>query len=92
MWGVYVLYSLSTGHLYTGITNDPERRVGEHNGGRKGAKRTRAGKPWVGIYWEPCVSKAEALRREYQIKQMTKGQKLSFIQGHNDIESKPIIR
>jgi putative endonuclease len=81
-WGVYLIQSTPTGDLYTGVTNNPERRVQEHNESNcKGAKRTRRGRPWVLAYWEPCESKTEALRREYRIKQMSRRQKLSIVQG-----------
>lgn len=78
-WGVYIIQSVPTGHLYTGVTNDPDRRVHEHNHCCKGAKRTRAGRPWNLVYWEPCSSTVEALKREYQIKRLTRMQKLRLI-------------
>jgi putative endonuclease len=80
-WGVYILQSVPTGHLYTGIAIDPDRRLKAHNAG-KGAKRTRAGTPWVLVYWEPCVSKSEALKREYAIKQLSRQAKLDLIRCH----------
>jgi putative endonuclease len=79
MWGVYILESLSTGHLYTGATNNPKRRVCEHNNSSKGAKRTRAGKPWILVYWEPFNTQGEALHREYLIQQMNRKEKLHLL-------------
>ena len=79
-WGVYILQSIPTGHLYTGVTNDPDRRTQEHNRSPKGAKRTKAGRPWVLVYWKPCPSKSEALRTEYAIKKMARARKLRLFQ------------
>jgi putative endonuclease len=90
MWGVYILHSLTTGHLYTGVTNDIGRRLHEHNSCCKGAKRTKAGRPWILAYWEPCESKSDALKREYQIKQMSRRQKLVLIHRHNEVEPSPL--
>jgi putative endonuclease len=83
VWGVYILVSLSTGHLYTGVAIDPERRLKAHNAG-KGAKRTRAGAPWEMVYWEPCESKSAALKWEYAIKQFTRQDKLDLIRHHRE--------
>jgi putative endonuclease len=83
VWGVYILVSLSTGHLYTGAAIDPERRLKAHNAG-KGAKRTRAGAPWKLVYWEPCESKSAALKREYAIKQLSRQAKLDLIRRHRE--------
>lgn len=75
-WYVYILQSTITGRLYTGVSTDPDRRLIEHNTSRKGAKATRAGRPWVIIYREGPTSKGEALRREYRIKQLKRSHKL----------------
>lgn len=88
-WGAYILQSSSTGHLYTGATNDPQRRVREHNTG-KGAKRTRWGVPWSLIYWEPCESKSEAHRREYEIKQLTRIQKFKLVSKYRSQSSSSV--
>ena len=42
--------------FYTGMTNDLERRVGEHNG-VGGAKATRPGRPWTLVYQEARCTK-----------------------------------
>ena len=55
------------GSLYTGWTNDLEKRVSDHNAG-KGAKYTRARRPVVLAYFEAFETKEEAMRREYAIK------------------------
>jgi putative endonuclease len=80
VWYVYVLYSTKTGKLYTGITIDPERRLWEHNhDNRKGAKATRAGRPWVSVRIERAGSKSVALKREAAIKKMQRADKLLLV-------------
>ena len=76
-WFVYMLYSITTGRLYTGIAVDSERRLLEHNGlGRKGAKATRRGRPWRIVRVETHENKSLALKREAVIKKMTRAKKL----------------
>jgi len=67
------------GTIYTGITTDLARRVDEHNSSPKGAKYTRARRPVELIYSESHVDKSSASKREHQIKQLSKIQKLSLI-------------
>lgn len=76
-WRVYIL-RCRTGELYTGSTNDLERRVGEHNAGR-GAAFTRSRRPVVLVYHEPRESRSAALKRENQIKHLSRSQKLALI-------------
>lgn len=77
MWTVYLL-RCSDSSLYCGITNDVKRRLKAHQAG-KGAKYTRARLPVKVVYTEPAVSKSEALKREYQIKQLPKIKKEQMI-------------
>ena len=67
------------GTLYTGWTNDLSRRLKTHNEGR-GAKYTRSRRPVILVYCEKCADKVEAMRREYQIKQMRRAEKLRLIE------------
>ena len=78
----YVVYILRCGDgtLYTGCTNDLERRLAAHSSG-KGAKYTRARLPVELVYQEPAADKSQALRREAAIKALTREQKLSLIGG-----------
>ncbi|MCB6415544.1 GIY-YIG nuclease family protein [Dorea acetigenes] len=62
------------GTLYTGWTNDLDKRVKAHNEGR-GAKYTRSRTPVELVYYETFETKEEAQRREYAIKKMTRRQK-----------------
>ncbi len=66
------------GTLYTGWTNDLEKRLAAHNAG-KGGKYTRSRLPVELIYREEHETKEEAMRREWQIKQLTREQKLALI-------------
>ncbi len=75
---VYLL-RCADGTLYTGYTDDPVRRTKVHNAG-KGAKYTRARLPVELVYQEACADKSAALRREYEIKQLTRVQKLKLIE------------
>ena len=78
IWYVYIL-RCADGTLYTGMTDDMERRVKAHNEGT-GAKYTRGRGPVVLLYHEKCESRSAALKREYAIKQLTRKQKLALIQ------------
>lgn len=57
--------------LYTGYSNNVEKRVETHNKG-KGAKYTKYRLPVKLVYWEEFDNKSEALKREYAIKQLSK--------------------
>ncbi len=66
------------GSLYTGWTNDLEKRVKAHNEGR-GAKYTRSHRPVKLAYFESFATKEEALVREAAIKKLTRKEKLALI-------------
>ena len=68
------------GSLYTGWTNDLEKRIKCHNAG-KGAKYTRSRRPVVLVYREQAADRSAALRRERAIKRLTRKQKLELIQN-----------
>lgn len=74
---VYIL-KCSDGTFYTGYTTDPMRRTRVHNSG-KGARYTRSRRPVELIYTEEYDNKAEAQRREYAIKQLTRAEKEQLI-------------
>lgn len=77
MYWVYIL-RCADGTLYTGITDDTQRRLAAHNSG-KGAKYTRGRRPVQLVYREPCPDKSAALRREIAVKRLTRGEKLGLI-------------
>ena len=66
--------------LYTGWTNNLEKRLEAHNAG-KGAKYTKARLPVELVYYEQFETKEEAMKREYAIKQMTRAQKEKLMKG-----------
>lgn len=76
-WTVYIL-ECGDGTLYTGITDDLERRLHAHAQG-KGAKYTRGRAPLILRYRELVPDKSAALKREYAIKRLNRGEKLSLI-------------
>lgn len=79
-WTVYVLECLD-GSYYCGITNDLTARLSAHNTGR-GARYTRSRRPVSVIYRERRASKGAALRREAEIKQLTRKQKEELVSGN----------
>ncbi len=70
---VYVL-RCSDDTLYTGYTTDVQRRVAEHDAG-EGAKYTRGRTPVELVHVEEYSSKSAAMSREYEIKQLKRGEK-----------------
>lgn len=64
--------------LYTGYTLDLERRLKAHNEGH-GAKYTRSRRPVSYVYTEKCESRIHAMQREYQVKKLTRSQKMKLI-------------
>lgn len=68
------------GSLYTGWTNDLARRISAHKTG-KGAKYTRAFGGQALAYAEITADRSAALKREAQLKKLTKQQKESLTAG-----------
>lgn len=68
----------SDGTLYCGYTNDLVKRVNTHNQG-KGAKYTRQRIPVKLVYSEEFKTKSEALKREHQIKKLSRKEKLTLL-------------
>lgn len=66
MFYTYVLRSLKDGNLYIGFTEDLKRRVLDHNKGLVDSTKLRI--PLELIYYEACLSKEKALRREKYFK------------------------
>lgn len=66
------------GTLYTGWTNDLERRLAAHNAG-KGSKYTCSRRPVELVYREEWGMKEQAMSRERQIKRLTRSEKLALI-------------
>lgn len=76
----WVLYMLQCGDgtLYTGITDNLQRRLAAHRAG-KGAKYTKGRGPLVLRYLEHCEDHSHALRRELAIKSLPREQKLLLL-------------
>lgn len=73
-WWVYLLHC-GDGTLYCGIALDVDARLAQHREG-KGAKYTRGRGPLELVQREACGTRAEALRREIEIKRMSRAAKL----------------
>ena len=70
----------SDGSLYTGWTNDLEKRIKAHNEG-KGAKYTKSRRPVELVYYEAFEKKEEAMSRERAIKQMSREEKKGLLKA-----------
>lgn len=78
-WQVYIV-RCADGSLYTGIARDLERRIAEHNADTgQGASYTRSRQPVRLVYREPAANRSAASKREYQIKQLSRAEKLALI-------------
>ncbi len=77
MWFVYVLLC-EDGSLYTGSTNNLEKRFNSHQNG-KGAKYTRSHKVQKIVYSEQFNTHSEALKRELEIKSWNRLQKITTL-------------
>lgn len=66
MYYVYILKSLKNGRLYTGSTEDIERRFSEHNNGY--SKATKSMRPFELMHQESYDSRSQAFRREMYLK------------------------
>ena len=78
-WVVYML-ECGDGSLYTGITDDFDKRFKAHQEG-KGAKYTRGRGPLTLRYLENCEDHSAALKREYALKQLKRPEKINLCQN-----------
>jgi putative endonuclease len=78
---VYYVYILkcSDTTLYTGITVDLKRRVGEHNSSKFGAKYTRPRRPVKLVYAKKFGDRSRAAKEEIRIKKLQRQEKLQLI-------------
>ena len=74
MWTLYVLQHTVTKQLYVGVTNNLQRRLGEHNSNQQTAT-TRKNGEWILIYAEAYRSKEDAYQRERKLKHHGSGMK-----------------
>jgi len=75
-WQIYII-ECKDGKLYTGITKDLKRRVKEHNSGN-GCRFTKYRFPVKLMYHEKVLSISLALKREAQIKRLSRKRKLKL--------------
>ncbi|MBI4809657.1 MAG: GIY-YIG nuclease family protein [Nitrosomonadales bacterium] len=75
-WVCYLL-QCADNTLYCGITNNLDKRLAAHNSG-EGAKYTRGRAPVKLHYRESCVDKSAALKREMEIKALSRAEKLAL--------------
>ena len=77
-WQLYILRCRDN-TLYTGITTDVDKRFDAHCSG-KGAKYTRGRGPLTLVYQETCGDHSSALKREAEIKKLSRQEKELLIQ------------
>lgn len=70
------------GNLYTGWTNDLEKRLKAHNSG-SASKYTRTRLPAELVYFEEWESKEAAMSREWHIKRLSREEKLKLIENRS---------
>lgn len=68
--------------LYTGWTNDLEKRIKMHKEGR-GAKYTRGRGPLELVYYQEFLDRKDAMKTEYKIKKMKREEKIKLIENRN---------
>lgn len=80
---MYYLYILkcSDGSLYSGITTDLKRRMGEHNSSKLAAKYTSGRRPVKLVYSKRFKNRSEATREEARVKKLTRAEKLLLVAG-----------
>ena len=78
-WHLYIL-RCADGTLYTGITTDVDKRFEAHCAG-KGAKYTRGRGPLTLVYREECGDHSSALKRELEVKKLSRPEKEQLIQA-----------
>ncbi len=84
MYYTYILQSLEDGRFYTGFTEDLKLRFEQHNKGL--VESTRSRRPLKLVYYEACLDRNDATRREkylktYHGKMFIKGRLKSFLTG-----------
>ena len=72
MYHVYVLQSIADGSYYIGHTSDLKDRLRRHNEGR--SRYTKSKMPWELIYYEDFATRANAMKREREIKSFKGGE------------------
>ena len=76
-WYLYII-ECRDGTLYTGITNDLDRRLAQHNRGTA-SRYTRSRVPVTLMHKERCLTKSSALKKEYAVKSLSRREKEKYI-------------
>ena len=79
-WYIYIV-ECADKSFYTGITTDLYRRIDEHNESEKGAKYTIARRPVRMVYFEMSENRSMATKRENEIKNMSRQEKMVLIRN-----------
>jgi putative endonuclease len=83
VWQVYMV-RCADDTLYTGVAKDVDKRLAQHNGlAPQGAIYTRSRRPVILVYQESASNRSTACRREYELKQLSRSDKLSLIHQAN---------
>lgn len=83
---VYIL-KCKDNSLYTGSTNDLDRRINEHNSTKRGAHYTKIRRPVSLVYSETFTNSTKAKKRECGIKSWRREQKLNLIKSSKEKSS-----
>lgn len=75
-WQVYLL-ECRDGSVYTGVTNDIEKRMKMHMSGKGSKYVARKGFGKL-LYSRVCLDKSDACSKEYAIKQLTRNEKIDW--------------
>ena len=83
MYYAYVIKSLIKKWVYIGCTDDLRRRIQQHQAGKTSS--TKPYRPFKLIYYEAYLSKADARKREYQLKHHNQSKELLLKQVENSL-------
>lgn len=83
----YIVYIVKCADktLYTGYTNNLEKRLKEHNTGKAGAKYTRSRRPVELVYFKKFKTNSLALKSEAKIKKLSREEKFELIKLANNL-------
>lgn len=87
-WYLYIV-ECRDGSLYTGVTNDLERRLAQHNDG-SGARYTRSRRPVRMRYQETCETRSAALVRECSVRLLSPKEKRALIAAYDSAGSQAV--
>ncbi|MFA7717296.1 MAG: GIY-YIG nuclease family protein [Candidatus Absconditabacterales bacterium] len=69
--------------LYTGITNDTEKRLHDHNNSTCGARYTKSRRPVKLIWKKRMKDRVAAMKMEYKVKRLSRARKEELVEGRN---------